>query len=103
MVVTAIYTAKPGNEAALRKIIYATARESWKESGISKYSVNEVQDRAGRFLLVAVFDSREAFNSHLNTNHVKEIVAALDELTDGTSQVFEGDSVLTSEHIKSLL
>ena len=43
------------------------------------------------------------FNLHLNTNHVKEIVAALDGLTDGTSQVFEGDPVLTSEHIKSLL
>ncbi len=64
MVVTAIYTAKPGNEEALRKIIYATARESWKEPGISKYSVNEVPDQAGRFLLVAVFDSREAFNTH---------------------------------------
>lgn len=83
LVVVAVATAKAGQEAQLKDRLEGVARASWEEPGVVTYAVHDLVDRPGEFMMVEVYASREAFDAHLETSHVKSLIADLENLVEG--------------------
>jgi quinol monooxygenase YgiN len=103
MIVTAIFEAKPGKADELRKQLQAGASASWQESGVKTYAVHEVIDKPGTFMNIEVYENEAAFQSHLETPHVKAFLGMLDELLANPLTVFQGKAIFTGSNNKSAL
>lgn len=79
-IVAATFLARPDSKVALTKLILQTADLSRKEKGVEKYLVNMIDKDLGHFLLVGVYTSDEAFESHVNSIHVKKFLDAIPNL-----------------------
>ena len=90
LVVVAIATAKAGQEAVLKERLEGVARDSWAEPGVVFYAVHDLVDRPGEFMMVEVYADRAAFDAHLDTSHVKALIADLDTLVEGELVVHQG-------------
>lgn len=103
MIVTALFKAKPGYENDLKKILHETAQASWQENGVRSYAVHQIKDEVGSFLNVEIYESKQAFETHLATNHVKTIIDALDHLLSEPAQILQMNGLFVGEHSKSSL
>ena len=101
MVVTAIFEAKNGKIDELRKQLHNGASASWQEPGVKSYAVHELLDRPGVFMNIEVYESKEAFQAHLETNHVKSFLAMLDDLLENPLTVYQGNPLFNGENKKS--
>lgn len=86
-VVIATFTALPGRAEALRDRLTRVAIASAAEPGVVRYVVNESVDTPGSFTLVEVYQSAQAFDAHLATDHVKAIIADLGDLAEPDPQI----------------
>jgi len=89
-VVVAVATAKPGQEDELAARIEHVAKQSWLEPGVISYAVHALADQPGQFMMVEVYASDEAFQEHLDTEHVTALIADLPGLLDGELVVYQG-------------
>lgn len=103
MIVTAIFEAKQGKEAQLRKELHACAEQSWKESGVRAYAVHELIDEPGTFMNIEVYATEADFQSHLETPYVKSFQGILDNLLANPLTVFQGAAIFSGENSKSAL
>jgi len=103
MIVTAIFEAKPGKEAELHAQLQAGAKASWQESGVLSYAVHELIDRPGVFMNIEVYKDEAAFQSHLETPHVKSFLAVLDDLLANPLTVYQGKALFADQDPKSAL
>jgi len=66
-------SAKPGQEEALRRVLYACVAPTRNEQGNRDYTLHEDEDHRGRFFFYETWASREALNQHLQTPHFKTL------------------------------
>ena len=50
---------------------------------------------------IEVYESKEAFQAHLETNHVKSFIAMLDDLLENPLTVYQGNPLFNGENKKS--
>lgn len=101
MIVTAIFTAKPEKLEELKMQLHAGATASWNEPGVRFYAVHEVEDDKNSFMNIEVYESEAAFQSHLETPHVKSFLGMLDELLAKPLTVYKGNGLFIGENAKS--
>jgi len=70
-VVTARWTAKPGNEEAVAEAIEKLAVPSRQESGCVRYLANRSLEDGRVFLLYEEYVDEEAFKAHAESEHFK--------------------------------
>jgi quinol monooxygenase YgiN len=102
-VVVAVAKAQSGKEDELGHRIQHVAEQSWLEPGVISYAVHAVADEPGQFMMVEVYASDEAFQDHLDTEHVKSLIADLPGLVDGDLLVYQGHATKYSAAPKGLL
>ena len=93
LVVVATAKAQAGQERELKRRLHEVAAASWDEPGVLTYAVHDVADKPGEFLMVEVYASREAFDAHLETSHVKGLIADLEHLVEGELAVHQATAV----------
>lgn len=103
LVVVAIATARAGQEAELKSRLEGVATASWDEQGVVTYAVHDLVDQPGSFMMVEVYASQEAFDAHLETPHVKALIADLDSLVQGELVVHQGRATDFSQGSKGSL
>jgi quinol monooxygenase YgiN len=101
--IVAVATAQAGKEAELKRRIEGVARASWDEPGVLTYAVHELEDQPGRFMMVEVYKSDAAFQSHLDSDHVTAFIADWPDLVTHDLEVFEGKAASFAEGEKGLL
>jgi quinol monooxygenase YgiN len=77
----AIVSAQPGKEDEFRSRIVELAREVRKEPGCLSFVPYESLEVEGEFYLVEVYASSEAFEEHLQTDHVARYMASRPSLS----------------------
>jgi quinol monooxygenase YgiN len=92
-VVIAHITASAGKEDDLRRRLSEVARASGDEPGVVRYVLNEAVDSPGKFTLVEVYASADAFDAHLATDHVKAIIADLNDLAEPNPRIIRTETV----------
>lgn len=100
-VVIAHFTALPGKADALRDRLSQVAIASGSEPGVVRYVLNESVDTPGAFTLVEVYESAQAFDAHLATDHVKAIIADLGDLAEPDPQIVRTVTVALTGSSKS--
>lgn len=70
-----------------RDLIQELADKSRNEEGIVDYQVSEDIEDHRLFRFFEVYEDEEAFNSHMETDHVQEFIADLSELVDGEPEM----------------
>jgi len=103
MILTAVFTAKEGKFDQLKEELEAGAIESRKEEGVKFYLVNEVEDSPNTIMNIEVYDSEEAFQTHLLTPHVVSLLSKLDDLLATPLVVYKGIEILNNQGNKSYL
>ena len=103
MIVTAIFKAKPGKESELREELHGGASASWDEVGVRGYHVHELIDQPGTFMNIEVYKDEAAFQSHLETPHVKSFLGKLDDLLAEPLTVDQGKALFGGENSKAAL
>ena len=90
LVVVAIATAQSGKEAELKSRLDGVATASWDEPGVVTYAVHDILGQPGSFMMVEVYASQAALDAHLETEHVKALIADLGSLVEGELAVHQG-------------
>jgi quinol monooxygenase YgiN len=101
--IVAIATAQPGKEEELKARIEGVARASWEESWVVTYAVHQIEDQPGQFMMVEVYVSDDAFQDHLDSDHVTAFIADWPKLVVQDLDVFEGKATDFSESPKGVL
>jgi quinol monooxygenase YgiN len=65
--------AKPGQEDALRGVLYACVAPTRAEHGNRAYILHEDLDKPGRFFFYETWASRESLAEHMKTPHFKTL------------------------------
>lgn len=73
----AVLEAKPGHADELRAMVVALTRENRREPGCVSFIPYEADRFPGRFYLYEVFADADAFEVHLDADHVKQFRTAL--------------------------
>ncbi|MGW4535963.1 putative quinol monooxygenase [Nocardia sp. NPDC004340] len=93
MTLTAISTlqARAGKEELVRAQALSLIEPSLAEPGCVSYQPYQHPTRSGSWVVIETWDSRAAFEAHLNSPHLQEAFAAGAELLAGPpqEQVFE--------------
>ena len=103
LIVVAIATAKAGHEAELKSRLEGVATASWDEPGVVTYAVHDMVDSSNQFMMVEVYESDAAFQAHLDTDHVKALIADLPSLVEGELIVHQGRASSFSSGSKGAL
>lgn len=103
LIVVAIATAKAGQEAELKSRLEGVATASWDEPGVVTYAVHDMVDSSNQFMMVEVYESDAAFQAHLDTAHVKALIADLPSLVEGELIVYQGRASSFSSGSKGAL
>lgn len=99
--VIAVATAKTGKEAELFTQLTMVAEGSWAEAGVVKYVVHRDSEVPGRFFMVEVYESEDAFQQHLASDHVRSLLERLPDLLETELVVNQGGIALTSDTTKA--
>ena len=103
LVVLATARAQVGQEDELKSRLEGVAKASWEEPGVVKYAVHDLAVKPGEFIMGEVYASREAFDAHLETKHVKRLIADLGDLVDRELVVHQGTTASFSAGPKGAL
>jgi quinol monooxygenase YgiN len=73
----AVLEANPGQSDELRALIITLTKANRQEPGCVTFIPYEADQFPGRFYLYEIFANADAFEEHLDTDHVKEFRTAL--------------------------
>ncbi len=71
IIVVAHFTAKAGKEAALLELLRGLVEPTRKEAGCLRYELNQEIENPAAFTFAEKFSSREVFELHVKTPHIK--------------------------------
>lgn len=77
IVVTAIMTAKKGNEEKVRELAAKMVSKVKAEKNTLYYSFNQSKNEAQRFVFIEKYSDQAAFDFHSSTDYFKEIVGEI--------------------------
>ena len=103
LVLVAIARPQKGKESELKTRLEGVARASWEEPGVVTYAVHDLVDTRGGLMLVEVYQNQAAFDSHLETAHVRAFLADAGSLLEGELVVYEATAAPFSEGPKGVL
>ena len=103
VVLVAVARPQKGQESELKSRLEGVARASWEEPGVVTYAVHDLVDTLGGLMLVEVYEDQAAFDSHLETSHVKAFLADVGSLVEGELVVYEATAAPFSEGPKGVL
>ena len=83
LVLVAIARPQKGKESEVKTRLEGVARASWEEPGVVTYAVHDLVDTRGGLMLVEVYQNQAAFDSHLETAHVRAFLADAGSLLEG--------------------
>ncbi|MFJ5861763.1 putative quinol monooxygenase [Pseudarthrobacter sp. NPDC092439] len=75
-----VFTAKPGQEAALREALAGLQSASRKDAGCLEYTVFADDQRPGTFVLFEGWARHEDLEAHNEEDHVKDFVTRVQPL-----------------------
>jgi quinol monooxygenase YgiN len=101
MVVTAVFTAKPGKESALLSLLHAQAQHSWKESGVISYTINKISLDNKTYMNVEIYSSSLAFKNHENMSYTKIFMKEMFALIEEQPIVHIASTLFVGENSKS--
>jgi quinol monooxygenase YgiN len=78
----AVLEAKPGHADELRAMIVSLTCENRREPGCVAFIPYEVDRIPGKFFLYEIFADAEAFEGHLEMDHVKQFRTALSSVSN---------------------
>jgi len=103
MVESATAKAQVGQEDELKSRLEGVAKALWEDPDVVTYAVHDFADKPGEVIMGEVYVSREAFDAHLETNHVKRLIADLGDLVEGELVVHQGTTASFSAGPKGAL
>jgi quinol monooxygenase YgiN len=80
--VIASYRARPAKEAALKSLLTGLIAPTRRELGCYQYDLLENPADPADFCFVQRWDGERAFEQHLDTSHVKAVLAQVEELAE---------------------
>jgi quinol monooxygenase YgiN len=87
IVVVGSFTAQPGKEAEAAEAFKALMEPTHREEGCILYALHQGVDDPRRLAFVERWASREALDAHLASPHVQEVLARVEELFGGSSDI----------------
>ena len=76
--------AKSGKEAAMKAFMTAAVTASRHDAGNIDYEAHQVEGQPGSFVIFERWESREAFEGHLQAPRMQDLVPQLLDLMDGS-------------------
>jgi quinol monooxygenase YgiN len=91
IVVVGAFTANPGKEDDLVEAFQALVAPTHAEDGCILYALHQGTDDAARVAFIERWESRDALDAHLQSDHIQAILARADELwgENGDITVYE--------------
>jgi quinol monooxygenase YgiN len=87
VVVVGSFTAKPGKEDEALEAFRALVEPTHGEDGCILYALHQGSDDPAKLAFVERWASRELLGAHLESDHVRAILARAEELFDGADIV----------------
>ena len=85
--VVAIFQAKPGKEAELKKALISLVAPTRKETGCINYDLHTSPEDPAKFLFYENWTSKAALDAHLQNDHIKALLPRVDELAVGFPEI----------------
>jgi quinol monooxygenase YgiN len=85
--VVAIFQAKPGKEAELKKALISLVAPTRKETGCINYDLHTSPEDPAKFLFYENWTSKAALDAHLQNDHIKALLPCVDELAVGFPEI----------------
>jgi quinol monooxygenase YgiN len=103
VVVVGSFKAEPGKEAEGLEAFKALLEPTHGEDGCILYALHQGQDDPSELAFIERWASREALNTHLESDHVKAILARAQELFGDSGKITVYESVPGGEAVKGSL
>ena len=85
--VVARFTAKAGQEDALKAVLIALVPPTRRELGCYQYDLLVSANDARQFCIVERWDGNPALDQHLLSPHVKKMLGQIEELVEGPPEI----------------
>lgn len=85
--VVALYRARAGKEAALKSLLTGLIAPTRRELWCRQYDLLENPEDPGDLCFVERWEGDKALEQHLQADHVKAVMAKIDELAEGPPQI----------------
>ena len=103
IVVVGSFTAQPGKEEEGRAAFEALVAPTHAEDGCILYSLHQGVDDPARLAFIERWTSREALNAHLESDHVKAVLARAEELFGDSADITVYEALPGGEEKKGSL
>lgn len=87
VVVVGSFTARPGKERDAEEALTALVEPTHGEEGCILYALHRGVDDPERLAFIERWASREALDAHLNSPHVKEVLARAEDLFGDSGEI----------------
>lgn len=87
LVLAARFRIKPEQRAEFLQLANVALKETVKETGVITYNLYEDTDTKNSFIFFEEWKSRQALDSHLQTNYTKSLLNKFPQLVDGEPSI----------------
>jgi len=87
LVITAHFTAKPGQQSRLRDELNRLIAPTRAESGCILYDLHESVDDPAQFLFYEIWQSQAHLDAHFQTPHLQRLLKIAPEIAEGEIHV----------------
>lgn len=90
LIVVAVFRARPANEMALRAALQAMLLPTREEAGCINYDLHQADGDPGSFFFHETWASADHHRAHLDTPHVRQLLALTSDLLVEPIREFKG-------------
>lgn len=112
LTLVAIFQAKKGKTEELKKLLVSLLNKTRCEEGSVSYHLYEDREEPGRFVFHEIWENKALWEKHMQSEHIKELLAASDlyeepalqqwERSEAPNPVIEKDSLVLFAYNRSL-
>ena len=93
LTVVAVFRTRPANEMALKAALLAMLLPTREEVGCVNYDLHQADDDPGSFFFHETWESADHHRAHLDTPHVRQLLAITSNLLVEPIREFKGRRV----------
>jgi quinol monooxygenase YgiN len=90
LTVVAVFRSQPANELALKTALHAMLGPTRDEPGCLNYDLHQAEDEPGSFFFHETWETAEHHRAHLDTPHVRRLLALTADLLVEPIREFKG-------------
>jgi quinol monooxygenase YgiN len=90
LTVVAVFRTRAANETALRTALHAMILPTREEPGCMNYDLHQAENDPGSFFFHETWESAEHHRAHLDTPHVRQMLALTSDLLVEPIREFKG-------------